>query len=107
LLRRLRDIAEVKSDGRITRAIAEQGLGMLGIDAMGLEAIDRRILATLRQLGGGPVGLKTVAIAVGESDDTIEEVYEPYLIRLGLLERTPRGRRLTQVGQELTSASAP
>jgi Holliday junction DNA helicase RuvB len=80
---------------------------MLGIDAMGLEAIDRRILSTLRQLGGGPVGLKTVAIAVGESDDTIEEVYEPYLIRLGLLERTPRGRRLTQVGHELTSTSAP
>jgi Holliday junction DNA helicase RuvB len=79
---------------------------MLGIDAMGLEAIDRKILSTLRTLGGGPVGLKTVAIAVGESEDTIEEVFEPYLIRLGLLERTSRGRRLTQLGRDQLSPGA-
>ncbi|MFO0982426.1 MAG: Holliday junction branch migration DNA helicase RuvB [Planctomycetota bacterium] len=106
LLRRLRDIAEVKENGHITRALAEAGLKMLGIDEMGLEAIDRKILATLKAMGGGPVGLKTVAIAVGESDDTIEEVYEPYLIRLGLLERTPRGRRLTDRGCEQTKPGA-
>jgi Holliday junction DNA helicase RuvB len=92
----------VKEQKSITSAIAEEGLKMLGIDAMGLETIDRKILLALRSLGGGPVGVKSIAIAVGETEDTIEEVYEPYLIRLGLLERTPRGRRLTAQGQDQT-----
>ena len=73
---------------------------MLGIDALGLEATDRRILTTLERLGGGPVGLRTIAVSVGEEDDTIELVYEPHLIRLGLLAKTPRGRMLTDTARE-------
>ncbi len=91
-LRRIRDVAQVKGDGTITTEIARQGLRMLGIDDAGLEAIDRRILEAIIVHGGGPVGLKTVSVAVGEEDNTIEEVYEPYLIQQGFLKKTMRGR---------------
>lgn len=94
-LRRIRDLAQVRSANRITPEIAEEGLSMLGIDKHGLETLDRMILQTLIKLGGGPVGLKTIAISVGEEEDTIEEIYEPYLIRQGFIEKTPRGRKIT------------
>jgi Holliday junction DNA helicase RuvB len=94
-LRRIRDVAQVKGDGTISIAIAEQGLQMLEIDEAGLEAIDRRILKIIMDHGGGPVGLKTIAVAVGEEDGTIEEVYEPYLIQQGFLKKTHRGRMVS------------
>jgi len=72
---------------------------MLGIDHLGLEDMDRRLLAALLALGGGPAGLKTLAVAVGEEEDTLEQVYEPHLIRLGFLKRTPRGRELTDAAR--------
>jgi Holliday junction DNA helicase RuvB len=91
-LRRIRDVAQVKGDGSIDAKIAEMGLGMLGIDHAGLEALDRKILEAIMIHGGGPVGLKTIAVAVGEEEGTIEEVYEPYLIQQGFLKKTMRGR---------------
>ena len=91
-LRRIRDLAQVKSEGRITVAVAVEGLDMLGIDEVGLNAMDRRILKTLIRHGGGPLGLKTIAVSVGETEDTIEDVYEPFLIQQGFLKKTPRGR---------------
>jgi len=99
LLRRLRDVADLSSDGRITEEVVETGLRMLGIDSLGLEDMDRRILGSLARLGGGPAGLGTLAVAVGEEEDTLELVYEPHLIRLGFLERTPRGRVLTDAAR--------
>ncbi|MBE7491012.1 MAG: Holliday junction branch migration DNA helicase RuvB [Planctomycetes bacterium] len=98
ILRRVRDVAQVKGDGKVTRAICETGLRMLGIDEHGLTELDRRILRCLKDQGGGPVGLKTVAVAVGEEEDTIEDSYEPHLIREGLIQKTPRGRKLTDKG---------
>jgi Holliday junction DNA helicase RuvB len=95
LLRRLRDVAELENEGTVDGSIVETGLSMLGIDAQGLEEMDRRMLSALARLGGGPVGLSTLAVAVGEEPDTLEQVYEPHLIRLGFLQRTPRGRVLT------------
>lgn len=93
LLRRLRDFAQVEGDGRVTRDIAEYGLTRLGVDAEGLDAMDRRILETLiRHHGGGPVGAATLALAVAEEPETLEDVYEPYLIQQGFLQRTRRGR---------------
>jgi len=90
-LRRIRDLAQVRSAGVITEEIARKGLEMLGVDEHGLDIMDRKILSCL--LGHrGPVGLKTISISVGESEDTIEEVYEPYLIQQGFLKKTPRGR---------------
>jgi len=100
LLRRLRDVAEIAGDGAISLPIVDQGLAMLGIDKLGLEDMDRRILASLAQLGGGPCGLGTLAVAVGEERDTLELVYEPHLIRLGFLQRTPRGRMLSAAGRQ-------
>lgn len=91
-LRRVRDLAQVRSDNRIDEAIAREGLGMLGVDEDGLDDLDRTILHCLVRHGGRPVGLKTLAVAVGEEEVTIEEVYEPFLIREGYLSRTPRGR---------------
>lgn len=96
LLKRIRDLAQVKSNNRINEEIASEGLEMLGIDKLGLDATDRKILTTIIAHGGGPVGLKTIAAAVGEEEDTIEEVYEPYLMQCCLLEKTPRGRRATR-----------
>ncbi len=95
-IRRLRDMAEVLADGIITESIAGEGLARLGVDDRGLCAMDRRILATILRAGGAPVGLKTVAVTVGEEEDTIEEVYEPYLIQIGYVEKTPRGRMPTE-----------
>lgn len=94
-LRRVRDLAEVKSAKKITRTIALEALGMLGVDDAGLEEMDRKILKTLVS-NTGPVGLKTLAVAVGEEEGTIEEVYEPYLIQNNFLVRTSRGRKATE-----------
>jgi len=94
-LRRVRDLAEVKSAKKITRPIALEALGMLGVDEAGLEDMDRKILKAL-VTNSGPVGLKTLAVAVGEEEGTIEEVYEPYLIQNNFLVRTSRGRKATE-----------
>jgi Holliday junction DNA helicase RuvB len=97
LLRRVRDFAEVESDGRINREIAMKSLERLEIDQFGLDEMDKRILnAIMVKFSGGPVGLNSLAVAVGEEADTIEEIYEPYLIMEGFLERTPRGRQATK-----------
>ncbi len=96
LLRRVRDYAQVKADGRITTAVADAALARLNVDGFGLDDMDSRILTTIiEKFGGGPVGLGTVAVAVGEDAGTLEDVYEPYLIQQGFLERTPRGRCAT------------
>ena len=96
LLRRCRDVAEVKGDGRITMPIVARTLEMLGVDPSGLDEMDRNILhSIIEHYGGGPVGVNTIAVVVGEEPDTIEEVYEPFLIQAGFLKRTPRGREAT------------
>lgn len=96
LLRRIRDIAQVRGDGVIDAKVADQALDLLEVDPLGLDTMDKRILASLiDKYGGGPVGLKTLAITVGEDAQTIEELYEPFLIREGFLERTPKGRKAT------------
>jgi Holliday junction DNA helicase RuvB len=97
LLKRVRDYAEVRGDGVITGPLAAEALDLLEVDALGLDRLDRDILRALcEKFGGGPVGLSTLAVAVGEEQDTIEDVYEPYLLQCGLLERTPRGRVATR-----------
>ncbi|MGH7590890.1 MAG: Holliday junction DNA helicase RuvB C-terminal domain-containing protein, partial [Gemmatimonadales bacterium] len=96
LLRRVRDFAEVRAGGTITAAVATDALARLNVDEFGLDDMDARILSTIiEKFGGGPVGLGTVAVAVGEDAGTLEEVYEPYLIQQGFLDRTPRGRVAT------------
>jgi Holliday junction DNA helicase RuvB len=96
LLKRVRDFAEVRGDGTITGEQAQAALALLEVDHQGLDRLDREILAAVcAKFGGGPVGLSTLAIAVGEEADTIEDVYEPYLLQLGFLQRTPRGRAAT------------
>ena len=95
-LRRIRDLAQVKSINCINAEVATEGLGMLGVDENGLCAMDRRILKALIDHGGGPLGLKTIALSVGETEDTIEDVYEPYLIQQSFLKKTPRGRLATR-----------
>jgi holliday junction DNA helicase RuvB len=98
LLRRVRDFAEVRADGHISAEIADQALSMLEIDENGLDEMDKRILETvIVKFGGGPVGVGSLAVAVGEESDTIEEVYEPYLIMEGYLKRTPQGRVATEL----------
>jgi Holliday junction DNA helicase RuvB len=93
LLRRVRDFAEVRGDGTIDASSAREGLKLFGVDARGLDKVDRAILTAIcQQFGGGPVGLSTVAISVGEQTETVEDVYEPFLIQQGLIARTPRGR---------------
>ena len=93
LLRRVRDYAQVRAGGVITREVAEKALIMLDIDAEGLDEMDRAYLDTLiHKFGGGPVGIKNLAVSIGEEDDTLEEVYEPYLIQQGFIKRTPTGR---------------
>jgi Holliday junction DNA helicase RuvB len=97
LLRRVRDFAQMRAQGRITESVAAQALAMLDVDQMGLDDMDARILKTIiDKFGGGPVGLGTVAAAVGEDAETIEEVYEPFLVQNGFLQRTPRGRVATK-----------
>lgn len=99
LLRRVRDYAQVKGDGKITAEIADKSLAMLEIDKHGLDEMDKRILEHIVvKFGGGPVGIGSLAVAVGEERDTLEEVYEPYLIMEGYLQRTPQGRVVTELG---------
>jgi Holliday junction DNA helicase RuvB len=96
LLRRVRDFAEVDGNGTVTRTIADRALGRLEVDAKGLDPMDRKILRTIcEKFGGGPVGVETIGSAVGEQSDTIEDVYEPYLLQEGFIHRTPRGRVAT------------
>jgi holliday junction DNA helicase RuvB len=98
LLRRVRDYAQVKGDGVITQPIANQALALLEVDAFGLDDMDSRILRTIiEKFDGGPVGLNTIGAAIGEDANTIEEVYEPFLVQHGFLQRTPRGRLATQL----------
>src|SRR5213078_2863726 len=98
LLRRVRDFAQVRSDGKITKSIADQALAVLEIDENGLDQMDKRILeAVIVKFGGGPVGISSLAVAVGEEPDTLEEVYEPYLIMEGYLKRTAQGRVATEL----------
>jgi Holliday junction DNA helicase RuvB len=97
LLKRARDYAEVRGDGTVTEAAARSALALLEVDELGLDRLDREILrAICERFGGGPVGLSTLAVAVSEERDTIEDVYEPYLLQLGMLSRTARGRVATE-----------
>ena len=97
LLRRARDFAEVRAGGRITRDVAKEALSMLGVDDNGLDEVDRNLmLALLDKYGGGPVGVGTLAAALAEEEDAIEEMYEPYLMQIGMIDRTPRGRVATE-----------
>lgn len=101
LLRRVRDYAQVRADGRITRPVAQTALNLLDVDRFGLDEIDQKIMMTiLDKYGGGPVGVNTIAASISEEAETIEEVYEPYLIQLGFLNRTPRGRMATESAYE-------
>ncbi len=108
LLRRVRDFAEVRGDGIVTRPVARQALTLYEVDEIGLDRLDRGVLdALLRRFGGGPVGLSTLAVAVGEEPETVEEVAEPFLVRAGLLARTPRGRVATPAAWEHLGLRAP
>jgi Holliday junction DNA helicase RuvB len=96
LLKRVRDFAEVRGDGSVDEGVARRGLELFGVDELGLDKVDRAILdAVCARFGGGPVGLSTLSVSVGEETDTVEDVYEPFLLQLGLLMRTPRGRVAT------------
>jgi Holliday junction DNA helicase RuvB len=113
LLKRVRDYAEVRADGTVTVQVASAALELFEVDARGLDKLDRWVLLALcRDFGGGPVGLSTLAVAVGEESDTVEEVVEPFLIQQGLLARTPRGRIATDgafvhLGMSLPSSRVP
>lgn len=101
LLKRLRDFAQVKANGHITREVADQGLRLMEVDPLGLDKVDHKVLLTIIQMyGGGPVGLDTLAAATSEESETIEDVYEPYLMQLGFLQRTPRGRIANRAAYE-------
>ncbi|MDM8000662.1 MAG: Holliday junction branch migration DNA helicase RuvB [Dehalococcoidia bacterium] len=101
LLRRVRDYAQVKAKGIITRAVAVEALAKLEVDRIGLDQVDHRVLRTIiEKFDGGPVGLETIAASISEEADTIMDVYEPYLLQLGFLERTPRGRMATRLAYE-------
>lgn len=101
LLRRVRDFAQIKGDGNIDVAIAKYGLNALNVDQHGLDEMDNKILTTIiDKFKGGPVGISTLATAVGENAETIEEVYEPFLIQEGFIMRTPRGREVTELAFE-------
>ena len=109
-LRRVRDLAQVRGLERVDAALADEALRRLGVDANGLEELDRRILAVLARDGGAPLGLKTIAAAIGESEDTVEEVFEPHLLRCGFLQKTSRGRQITPAGRRalgLAGAGGP
>ena len=108
LLRRVRDYAQVRHQGRITHEVADKALAMLEIDENGLDEMDKRILeAIITKFGGGPVGLSSLAVAVGEEPDTLEEVYEPYLIMEGYLKRTSQGRVATELSYQKLGLKAP
>jgi Holliday junction DNA helicase RuvB len=107
ILRRVRDVAEVRHEGSVTTGIAEEALALLEVDGAGLERFDRELLrCVVEKFGGGPVGLSTLAVALGEESETIEDVYEPYLLQLGFLQRTPRGRMVTDLGRAHLGAEA-
>jgi Holliday junction DNA helicase RuvB len=100
ILRRVRDVAEVRHEGIVTAEVAAEALELLEVDQCGLERTDRELLrAIVERFDGGPVGLSTLAVALGESPDTVEDVYEPYLLQLGFIQRTPRGRIVTERGR--------
>jgi Holliday junction DNA helicase RuvB len=108
LLRRVRDYADVKADGVITARESKQALDMMEVDSLGLDEVDRKILLTIiENYGGGPVGIATIAAAIDEERDTIESIYEPFLMRIGFLERTLRGRKLTPRAYEHLGLPAP
>jgi holliday junction DNA helicase RuvB len=108
LLRRVRDYAQVRADGRITAAVADSALELLEVDDRGFDEIDRRLLRTIiDKFGGGPVGVATIAAAMSEERDAIEEIYEPFLIQIGFLDRTPRGRVATARAYEYFGLTAP
>jgi Holliday junction DNA helicase RuvB len=108
ILRRVRDFAQVRHQGEITHPIAIEALELFEVDSAGLERIDRAILrAIAERFSGGPVGLSTLAVAIGEESDTLEDVYEPYLLQLGMLQRTPRGRVVTPAGYAHLGLPAP
>ncbi len=107
ILRRVRDVAEVRHQGVVTAGVAAEALELLEVDGHGLERTDRALLhAIVNRFDGGPVGLSTLAVALGEEPDTIEDVYEPYLLQLGFIQRTPRGRIVTKLGREHVGAAA-
>jgi Holliday junction DNA helicase RuvB len=106
ILRRVRDVAEVRHQGVVTTAVAAEALALLEVDGVGLERTDRELLRAIAdKFGGGPVGLSTLAVALGEEPDTIEDVYEPYLLQLGFIQRTPRGRIVTELGRAHVGAT--
>lgn len=108
LLKRLRDYAQVRANGRIDREVADAGLQLMEVDPMGLDKVDRKMLLAIIQLyGGGPVGLETLAAATSEEPETIEDVYEPYLMQIGFLQRTPRGRVATRAAYEYLGIPYP
>jgi Holliday junction DNA helicase RuvB len=108
LLRRVRDFAEVRGEGVITGAMAADALEMLEVDSAGLDRHDRMLLSTIAtKFSGGPVGLSTLAAAIDEEGDTIEDVFEPYLLQQGMIKRTPRGRVVTERGYEHLGLPAP
>ncbi len=108
LLRRVRDYAQVRSDGAVTLDIARDALAVYDVDEFGLDRLDRAVLTALcRSFGGGPVGLSTLAVAVGEESTTVEEVCEPFLVRAGFLARTPRGRIATPAAWQHLGLAVP
>ncbi|HET9869959.1 MAG TPA: Holliday junction branch migration DNA helicase RuvB [bacterium] len=111
LLKRVRDFAEVRRSGKVDAGVADAALRLLEVDALGLDRMDRRLLScVIEKFGGGPVGLETLAIAVGEESETLEDVYEPFLVQLGFLQRTPNGRKATAAAYAhlgLTPPSGP
>src|SRR5256885_1193781 len=107
ILRRVRDVAEVRHQGKITVEIAREALELMEVDGTGLERSDRALLqAIVEKFDGGPAGLSTLAVTLGEEPDTIEDVYEPYLLQLGFIQRTPRGRIVTKLGRAHVGAPA-
>jgi holliday junction DNA helicase RuvB len=108
ILRRVRDVAEVRHDGAVSLDVAREALALLEVDGQGLERADRELLSAIaHKFDGGPVGLSTLAVALGEEPDTIEDVYEPYLLQLGLIQRTPRGRIVTKLGRAYVGGTSP
>ena len=108
LLRRVRDYAQVKAEGRVTRPVADAALKMLVVDPLGLDVMDRKLLlAVIDKFGGGPVGIETIAAALSEPRDAIEEIIEPYLLQQGFIQRTPRGRMATQAAYRHLGLQAP
>ncbi|MGH3368391.1 MAG: Holliday junction DNA helicase RuvB C-terminal domain-containing protein, partial [Nocardioidaceae bacterium] len=108
LLRRVRDYAEVRADGTVTEDLAHRALDLYEVDRSGLDRLDRSVLwALCKRFGGGPVGVSTLAVAVGEERETVEEVAEPFLVRMGMLARTPRGRVATPAAWEHLGLTRP